>query len=40
MTFSVIFCYERKCTKNNSILTEALLFKFTKYGAHTIKVMW
>jgi len=23
-----------------AFLTEVLLFKFTKYGAHTIKVMW
>jgi len=38
---SVLFCCERKWTKNNSVFNwKVLLFKFTKYGAHTIKVMW
>jgi len=41
MTFSVLLCYERKRTKNNNVFNlKVLLFKFTKYGAHTIKVMW
>ena len=41
MTFSVLFCCERKGTKNNSVFNwKVLLFKFTKYGAKTIKVMW
>ena len=31
MTFSVLFCCERKWTKNNSVFTwKVLLFKFTK----------
>jgi len=37
---SVLFWCERKWTKNNSVFNwKVLLFKFTKYGAHTIKVM-
>ena len=37
MTFSVLFCCDRKWTKNNIIFNwKVLLFKFTKYGAHTI----
>jgi len=38
--FSVLFCCERKWTKNNSVFNWKVLFNFTKYGAHTIKVMW
>ena len=40
--FSVLFSYERKWTKNNSgvFSWKVLLFKFMKYGVHTIKVMW
>jgi len=31
MTFSVLFCYERKRTKNNSVFNwKVLLFIFTK----------
>jgi len=38
--FSVLLCYERKWTNKNSVFNwKVLLFKFTKYGAHTIKVM-
>jgi len=37
----VLFCCERKWTKSNSIFNwKVLLFKFTKYSAHRIEVIW